>query len=423
MAKLDGAPEAAAAGRAPLSISAPARRIKVLVVGPTPPPCHGVATFTRDLLENAHDPCFELLHLDTSDRRDAANIGTWDLGNLRLGFANLAELAACCVRTRPDIVYVPISQNIPAFLRDALFILQARTLGRRLVLHLHGGYFRTLYEGSNAAFRALARVALKRAAAVIVLGEEFRPIFKGLVPDQRVHVVENGVPDSGAWQLRISSNEAKPPGAAPEPENTAREAKSPEPGAKSQDPLTILYMGTLTRTKGILELTKALALLRASRTDVRLRVAGQWQEQGLRAEAEELVAREHLGAQVEFVGNVAGQGKAAFLASGDIFCLPTRYPYEGQPLVILEAMAAGLPVLSTEHGAIGSTVANGVTGRLLPKEASPERLAATLGEMLAEPAALQAYGRRGRERYLERYTLEACHRRLRRVFAAVAGAP
>lgn len=367
------------------------RKLRLLVVGPTPPPFHGVATFIRDLLAANH-PGVETVHLDTSDRRDTENIGRWDPTNLQLGFANLSDLAMKSLRSDIDAVYVPISQNVPAFLRDALFILEARALGKKVIIHLHGGYFRTLYDGQNAVFQATARGALNCASAIMVLGKEFVPIFSGLVPDDRIHVVENGVPDPGAWELR--------------------ESRQTGMSAPLTSAPTLLYMGTLTRTKGVLELIQALALLRATHPSVRMRIAGRWAEDDLRTETEAFIARENLSGAIDFVGNVDGATKAEFLASGSIFCLPTRYPYEGQPLVILEAMAAGLPVLSTQHGAIPSTVLDGVTGRLLIKESTPSQIATALHEMLGNENAHCAMKVAARQRYLELYTLNACHERL-----------
>ncbi|MFH0940009.1 MAG: glycosyltransferase family 4 protein [Planctomycetota bacterium] len=370
-----------------------ANKLRVLAVGPIPPPYHGVATFLRDLL--AYAPCerIEWLHLDTSDRRDASNLGRWDLTNLWLGITHLAKLANHCLRNKKELVYLPLSQNVPAFLRDALFILQSRLLCCRVVVHLHGGYFRTLYDrDTGPLFRAFARLALRRAAAVVVLGQEFRSIFTGLLPEDRVHVVENGVPDPGAWPLRTSQPVS------------AR----------------LLYMSTLTQTKGILELLSAVSLLRSTWPSAQLKVAGQWSDETTRRAALALIEREKLASHVSFVGNVEGASKAAFLADGDIFCLPTRYPYEGQPLVILEAMAAGLPVLATAHGVISATVQEGVTGRLLPKDLTAATLAQTLDEMLRNEIALRAYGEAGRRRYLEHYTLEACHQRLIAVLEKVA---
>lgn len=369
---------------------------RVLIAGPTPPPYHGVAVFIRDILTGAdafHPWIVE--HLDTSDRRDAENLGRWDAHNLILGFSNLAELAARLLRRRHRLVYIPISQNIPAFLRDALFILSARLLGSRVAVQLHGGYFRTFYEQAPGWFRAFARFTLRRAAVLIVLSDEFRPIFSGLAEPNKIHVVENGVPDLFA----------------------GCECPVEFGGEKSR---TLLYLGTLNRTKGILELIEAVALLSAELPDLRLRVAGNWSEPDARAEAEASIARHALGARVEFTGNVDGEAKRAFLSSGCLFCLPTRYLFEGQPLVLLEAMSAGLPVLSTCHGAIASTVADGVTGRLLETPVSPEALARALREMLADPQALQRMGAAGRVRFLQRYTLAACHARLKAVFELAA---
>jgi glycosyltransferase involved in cell wall biosynthesis len=375
---------------------------RVLVVGPTPPPHHGVAMFTQSLLDGVRDPRFELLHLDTSDRRDARNIGCWDLTNVWLGVSSVVRLGWRCAVSRPAIVYIPISQNVPAFLRDALFVFLARLFRRRVVLHLHGGYLRILYEHpsgedrrglKDGGFRALVRRTLGSAAAIVVLAPEFRAIFDGLVPDERVAVVANGVPDPGAWDIRQKA------------------ARTPEPGGG-----TVLYMGALTRTKGIMALLHAVAVLKKTRPSVRLRVAGAWTEDAVRAESEELMAREDLGAHVEFAGNVTGAAKAEFLASGDVFCLPTRYPYEGQPLVILEALAAGLPVVATRHAALASTLGGIPAGRLIPVDARPGVLAGAIDELLCAGSEVPACAR---QRYLDQYTLDICHKCLLDLFAKV----
>jgi glycosyltransferase involved in cell wall biosynthesis len=370
-------------------------KAKVIVVGPIPPPYHGVATFTRDLLAHFHHPQIELLHLDTSDRRDTTNLGKWDPTNIQLGFSNLSELAGRCVKSGADIVYIPISQNAPAFMRDALFILQARALGCKVVLHLHGGYFKQMYEqpnffGGNEFFRKFVRMAFSAVSAAVVLADEFRPVFGNLLPDSKIFVVENGVPECGAWEIR---------------------EKSVKHSAE-----TLLYMGTLMRTKGVFELVQAIAILKQSRPAVKLRLAGNWENDDTKTKVLEFIDREQMNSFVEFAGNVSGAAKAEFLASGDIFCLPTRYIYEGQPLAVLEAMSAGLPIFGTTHAAMASTAPDGVCGKLISKDADASTIAASLGCMLENSNALQEFSDNSRRRYLEKYTLQTCHRRLADVF-------
>lgn len=367
-------------------------RARVVVLGPTPPPYHGVATFTRDLLAARSDD-FELIHLDTSDRRDAGNLGRWDPRNIELGFANLGELALRGLRRRPELVYIPISQNAPAFLRDALFALQASVLGARVVIHLHGGYFRTLYDESGAAFKSVADRVLKAAAAVIVLGENLRGIFSGLVPNERIHVVENGAPDPGAWEIRAPRAEAMFP--------------------------TVAFMSTLTPDKGVVELLRAGALLKAKYPNLQLNIAGGFPDEQTEQQIRTQMAQSGITPESvshRFFGSVTGAEKTAFFAAADVFCLPTRYRYEGQPLVILEALAAGLPVVSTEHAAIPNTIDSGRTGMLTPANPTPEQVATALDVVLSDRAKLDTMARACRETYARKYTLHACHQRLFGVF-------
>lgn len=374
--------------------------LRVLVVGPTPPPFHGVATFVRDLIASGLGPGVELDHVDTSDRRDTANLGRWDFENLALGFRNVAEIAGRCSRFRPHLLHLPLSQNLPAFMRDALFILQARACGAKVVAHLHGGWFRSFYETAPAPTRAWIRFVLRRTAVMIVLGEGFRPLFDGLLPKEHVHVVPNGVPDSGAWALRE--------------ERGPRETLA--------DGGTVAYLGTLLKTKGLPTLFEAVAALRRKRPQLKLRLAGAWYDEQTRREMEELLRRLELGERVEFVGTVDGRRKAEFLAAADLFCLPTRYPLEGQPLVLLEALAAGLPIVSTRHAVIPETVPEGEAGLLLSKEAAGVETAAAWDELLSDPQKRREMGRAGRARYLRLYTPAACRAALRRVMFAAARA-
>jgi glycosyltransferase involved in cell wall biosynthesis len=295
---------------------------------------------------------------------------------------------------RPEIVYIPISQNVPAFLRDALFASQARALGSKLVLHLHGGFWRELYEKeSGPVFRHVAQAVLQQASAAIVLGENLRGIFESLIADQRIHVVENGVPDPGAWPLRDAVNRANP---------------------------TVTYMGSLSEEKGVLDLFRAIRIVRSTLPNAQIQIGGEFPDTAARADFLSQLQNDGIEAKGEFKGLIDSGSKASFFALGDIFCMPTRYRYEGQPLVILEALAAGLPVVSTRHAAIPSTIEDGKTGVLLPAQPSPEQIAEALVGLLSNAQKLAEMSRACRAAYLEKYTLEKCHARLFDVFRRVA---
>jgi GT2 family glycosyltransferase/glycosyltransferase involved in cell wall biosynthesis len=358
----------------------------LLVIGPVPPPPHGTSVYVRLLLESpVLARRWRVQHLDTSDRRSLENLGRVDLGNVGLGLAHAGRLAVRLLRDRPQVVWIPLSQNAPAYLRDALFVVLARLGGARVVGHLHGGWFHEFHRRAAAPVRWLIRWSCRMLAAAWVLGPNLTECFAGLVPAARVRVVPNGVPDPRA-------------GARP---------------AGPRSAFTVLYLGQLSDQKGVDDLLAAFGTLSAP--EARLLLAGEWltraDERRIRAAIDASPAR----ARIELVGPVDAAGKARCLAQADVLALPTRQP-EGQPLVILEAMAAGLPVVATRRGAIADMVRDGVTGLLVP-EADPAALAAALDRLERDRASAAALGEEGRRRWAHEFTDEQAMTRVAEALA------
>jgi glycosyltransferase involved in cell wall biosynthesis len=111
-----------------------------------------------------------------------------------------------------------------------------------------------------------------------------------------------------------------------------------------------------------------------------------------------------LGTAVTFHGVVTGDDKTELLRASDIFCFPSYYPNEGHPYVVVEAMAAGLPVVATAHATIGDTVLDGETGILVPPR-NPEALASALESLVRATGERSRLGRAGRRCFEDHYTL------------------
>lgn len=358
------------------------RRRKVLIIGPTPPPFQGMAVFTEMLLRSpVLAAAYDVVHLETADRRGLENMGRLDLRNVLLALRHAFGLAWLVARRRPDVVYIEVSQNEWAYLRDAVFIGIARVLGARVVTHLHGSYFREFYETARPPFRWVVRRTSRWLSGAFVLGARLRGIYDGLVPAERVLVAPNGIADPF-------------PDGAPE-----REEGAPRP-------VTVAYLGALFRPKGFIELLRAAALLREAGVALRFAFAGALVSEEEREEAMTLVAREGLESSVSFPGVVSGEAKRAFLRDADIFVFP-GVQAEGLPLVILEAMAAALPVVSTPVGAVPDAVLDGETGLIVPA-GDAAALAAAIGRLAADAALRRRMGRAGRQRFLAEFTDRRC---------------
>src|SRR4051812_10936461 len=98
-------------------------KAQLLVIGPLPPPTHGVTISTSLVLANPLlQDRFRLQHLDTSDHRPGRALGRWDVRSATIALRSLAALNGR-LRGERGVVYLPLSQSVPAFVRDALFIM------------------------------------------------------------------------------------------------------------------------------------------------------------------------------------------------------------------------------------------------------------------------------------------------------------
>src|SRR5207249_9975954 len=119
-----------------------------------------------------------------------------------------------------------------------------------------------------------------------------------------------------------------------------------------------------------------------------------------RAQAERLIQQPEIRAVVELPGVVKGDARFELMRDADLFVFPTYYPIEGQPTVLLEAMSAGLPVVTTDQGAIRDTIVDGETGYLVAKR-DPGAIARRVIELLQDEPRRVQMGEAGRRRFEE----------------------
>lgn len=174
----------------------------------------------------------------------------------------------------------------------------------------------------------------------------------------------------------------------------------------------ILFVGRLAAVKGVPLLVEALARLQSTHPDAHLTIIGDGPD---RNALEAKIAHMGLAGMVDFVGYADEAGVAAHLARADLFVLPSFA--EGVPVVLMEAMAARLPVIASRVAGVPELVIDGESGFLVPP-GDVETLTARIELLLADPDRRQAMGEAGRAKVIREYnsTLEA--EKLSKLFAA-----
>ncbi|MBI2089971.1 MAG: glycosyltransferase family 4 protein [Deltaproteobacteria bacterium] len=161
--------------------------------------------------------------------------------------------------------------------------------------------------------------------------------------------------------------------------------------------IVIGTIAVLEERKGHRFLLAAAAALKGQGYRIRYRFAGEGTQ---REPLAKIVRQSGLEDDVEFLGFVTDIPK--FLSSVDLFVLPSLY--EGLGISVLEAMAAGKPVVASQIGGIPEIVMDRVTGMLVPPQ-DPEALAGAISELLSHNGLRRMMGERGRERVLKNFTL------------------
>jgi glycosyltransferase involved in cell wall biosynthesis len=261
--------------------------------------------------------------------------------------------------------------------RDIGFLLIARAARRPTIVHLHGGAFGHFYASRTSTTRLLLRLTIGRAAIGIVLTESLRPALECVIPPERVSVVSNGIdpPFDGARRIQ------------------------------SDGTIHVLFLSSLVRWKGPLVFIEAFARAHQECPFLHGTVAGAWPSDEMRLETLRLARDLGVEELLSFPGSVEGETKRALFESADIFCFASLVP-EGQPLVILEAMAAGLPVVAPAWPGIADTVVDGETGFLV-RQRSPEALADKLVHLARDSDHRIGLGGAGRQRYERFFTQRA----------------
>ncbi len=400
--------------------------MKLLVFAHTPPPHHGQSYLVQLMLEGlggdhrranptraassaaADSYGVECYHVNARLSKRLEDIGEWRGGKLLLLVLRCLEAIWCRVRYGvTNLYYIPAPGKRSALYRDWLFMLICRPFFKRLILHWHAaGLAKWLETSVLVRTRAMTYRLMKRADLSIVLSNYNVADAEKLLP-RRVRVVSNGVPDPcpdfaeavlPRRQKRFAARARLLAG-----ENLGTDDF--QTAGPDLHLVKVLFLAHCTREKGLFAAAEAVRLANracASRyAPVRmlLLAAGSFVTPEEKSEFDQLLADPEYGEAVQYRGFVTGDEKLRLLRESDLFCFPTCYPSENQPVNLIEAMAFGLPVVTTRWRSLPEMLPLGYPG--LVGGQMPESIAAALLALMTRDT-----GEDLRKTFLERYTLE-----------------
>lgn len=321
--------------------------MNILFIAPLSPPITGQSLAAEVLLDELNKLHFVKV---INFRKDNFSQGMNSFTRILKILGILLKLSI--TKNSADVIYLTISQSLAGNIKDLFtYLICFRKLDRMLI-HLHGGGIRKLIFNKNKFLFNINNFFLKRVRGSIVLGESLRPIFKGIVPNGKLYVIPNFAED----YLFLTKKEIK------------------EKHKKNRQ-LNILFLSNLIQGKGHDELVGAYQQLDKSiQRMISIDFAGDFES----TEQKNIFLKKIMKYKnIKYHGVVKGDKKRDLFFKAHIFCLPSYYLYEGQPISILEAYASGCVVVTTDHGGIKDVFRHGVNGYEVKKR-SIESLEKTL---------------------------------------------
>lgn len=230
-----------------------------------------------------------------------------------------------------------------SFVRKSMVVLLAKLFRKRVILHVHGAEFILFYKKSGWFLQYFIRSVMKQCNCILALSYQWKKDLQSISPLSDVRVVYNPT------ILRSLCSDSFLP--------------------DSSSPVKFLFMGRIGKRKGVYDILQALQYIRAQNFEIQLYGDGELES------VANLIQQNQLQDRVKLCGWIDGVTKDSVFRQADVLLLPSYN--EGLPISVLEALAYGLPVLSTTVGGISEAVEEGVNGFLIQPghcEALAERI-------------------------------------------------
>ena len=419
----------------------------ILFITPLPPPVHGSAMVSQcikdsELIRGEFDCDF--VNLSTSRRMD--EIGKGGAKKLLRFAGSFFLLFYKLLVHRYDLCYLAITCHGVGFLKDAPFVLLCKLFGRKVVIHQHNKGMSGCID--RWPYRWLIPYIYKRAR-VLLLSWHLYPDIAQAVKREQVMICANGIaaeqqvncddsqvnvalPRLNAAEQRLIATGSQVNVAEQRLKDTQSQGDdSPATALRFTSssaainrseaaslPVNLLFLSNLIPSKGVYVLLDACKMLMDRGVAFQCNfVGGESKEMDCRM-FEQAVWERRLEGWVLYHGPKYGEEKEQYWRMADVFVQPT---YEDCfPLTILEAMQHGLPVVSTDEGAVPDMVADGENGFICRRK-DAEGLAQALERLLQDEALRHRMGAEGYRRYKENFTLQCFEHRFTEILREMNG--
>jgi len=271
----------------------------------------------------------------------------------------------------PDVVHLNPSFDMKSLLRELNIIALCKLHRRQILVQFHGGNVTTLLNKDHLPI--YVGLIINWASCLVVLTHiQKKPLLKHC-PEAKISVIPNMI-DTTIFQWKEKNQNFR---------------------------YRILYMSKIESKKGVFDVLESIQLVLDKFSNIKFLLAGDGPD---KEKLQLLCCENRFEDHVKFCGYLNDQQKINFLCRGDIFLFPSHYQ-EGMPYALLEAMAAGLPIIATATGGIPEIIEHNINGILI-SPGDPEKLSQAIAYLLANHRLRKEFGIKNRHKTEAEYDIK-----------------
>lgn len=350
---------------------------KICLIGQFPPPIHGLSKALETVrLSEYLNKRFLLSHINITDNKKILS----HLNKIR--------------KSDSDIYYFTIAHSKLGNIRDLIILCALVRKKKKIIIHYHGGYYRKLYNKMNFLQKKLNNILISKVDTIIVLSKSLRSLFSGMVPQEKIKICENFVEDSSLLSDKEFDCKIN---------NLVNKKK-----------IDILYLSNFIKSKGYIDVLDVARKFKGK--EVNFHFAGKFFSNKEFNEFKSFIDSNGLD-NVQFHGVVNGNQKKKLFNNCDVFILPTYYHIEGQPISIIEALANGLTVITTNHAGIPDIISTDNGYIIEPKQT--DQIENAIYDLIFNREKIIEYAKVNREYALRNFKEIDYIKRLEKIFIEV----
>ncbi len=363
------------------------RLLNVLITHPDFLDPGGVSNFYNNLRNNFSMP---IHHFIVGRRQSEAG----QMKSLSRFAGDYVHFARALRGNNVDVVHINPSLDLKSFIRDGLFVVLAKSFGKKVVVFFHG-WQKPFQEKIESHYLWTFRRLFGRADAFVVLSNEVMNTLRRWSLTQPIYKETTVIDDHDLDGFDLEKT---------------LEARGRSPAWR------ILFLSRVLRGKGVYETLEAFARLHAACPAMELIVAGDGPELD---NVKERAAAQGVP-RVTFPGYVKGAEKRRWLENAHVYILPSYS--EGMPISVVEAMAFGLPIVTRPVGGLADLIRNEVHGFMTPS-LDPAEFAGFLERLYREKAMYAAISRNNWEYAQSHFLSSGAAARLEAIYASLVQTP